>query len=76
MPRYVFRDELLVGQPLFRRIAPELTAHAQVQRFGGSFREPIRQRLQQDVVVVVVRALNRSRCGSIPMPAVTANAPM
>ena len=50
-----FRDQLLVGQALFGRVTPQLAAHAQVQRFGRSFREAIRQRLQQDVVVVVMR---------------------
>ena len=47
-------DQLFVREPLVRRIAPELTAHALVQTLGQRFGEPIRQRLEQDRVVVIV----------------------
>jgi hypothetical protein len=47
-------DQLVVGEPLLGRVTPELAAHAQMQRLCRSLRQPIRQRLEQDVVVVVM----------------------
>ena len=70
-------DQGFVVKFLVRRIAPEFAAHALVQAFGKSFGQAVGQRLEQDGVVVVVLLLELARrFASMPMPAVTANAPM
>jgi hypothetical protein len=47
--------QALVRQPLVARIAPELAPHPLVQVLGERFGKPVRQDLQHDRVVVVVR---------------------
>ncbi len=53
----LFVDQLIVGEPFLRRVAPELAAHALVHAFGERLREPIGQRLEHDARIVVVRLL-------------------
>src|SRR5882672_5464828 len=50
-------DQLLVVELLGRGVTPELASHALVQPLGEGFRQPIRERLEQDRVVVIVRSL-------------------
>src|SRR3546814_6750240 len=50
-------DQLRVVEVLLGRVAPELLAHALVHALGEGFRQPVGQRLGEDRVVVVVRAL-------------------
>ena len=50
-------DQLVVGEILVRRIAPELLAHALVQALGKGFGETVGQRAQQDGGVIVLRRL-------------------
>ena len=66
--RDTLRDQLVVGEALFRRIAPELAAHALVHALGQRLGEPVGQRLEHDRAVVVVRASNSRTFSSRPMP--------
>ena len=50
-------DQVLVGEGLVRRVAPELLAHALVHALGEGLGDAVGQRLDQDRAVIVVRAL-------------------
>ena len=57
----LFPDQLIVGQRLIRRVAPEFRAHPLMHPFGEGFREAVGQCLHQDGGVVVVGVLEA--CG-------------
>ena len=71
------RDQRLVIERFVRRISPELATDALVHVFGKCFGQSIGQRLEQDrMIVVVVAPRSASTDSSMPMPAVTAKAPI
>src|SRR5688500_17392410 len=47
-------DERIVVERFVAGVTPEFTAHALVQAFGEGLRQAIRERLEQDRVVIVV----------------------
>ena len=49
----VLRDQLLAGELLLRRVAPQLAAHALVHALGEGLGQAVGQRLQHDAAVVV-----------------------
>src|SRR5512138_1201550 len=53
----LFLDELLVGEPLVRYVAPELATYTLVQTFRECFREPIRERFEHNARIIVVLAM-------------------
>ncbi len=56
MPRYLFANKVFVGKVLVAPVTP-FPASPQVEILGEGLRQPIRQRLGHDRVVVVVVAL-------------------
>src|SRR5437868_5774441 len=53
-------NELLVGERLLRRITPELTPHTLMEVLGARLGETVRQGLQHDARVVIMRLLEAS----------------
>ncbi len=45
-PLILFRNQLFIGQPLFRCVAPEFAAYSQMQTLRERLRQSIGQRLQ------------------------------
>ena len=49
-----FLDQFVDTQIFLACVTPELAPYPQVQMFGEGFRQPVRQRLQQNAVVIIV----------------------